>query len=123
MPLTTHQKLQVQEPSSPVLLGRECKGVLVAVVVETALPWRQRLRRSSRPWYVVKACRERCGSGGGRWPGGAPGPPLIPPSTTSRGGSMSAGARGGGGGGGSAGRFTVPLQRPAVRASLFLDRG
>jgi hypothetical protein len=29
--------------------------------VETALPWRQRLRRSSRQWYVVKACGERCG--------------------------------------------------------------
>jgi hypothetical protein len=35
---------------------------------------------------------------------------------------MTAGAGGGGGGGGGgAGRFTVPLQRPKVRASLFLD--
>jgi hypothetical protein len=33
---------------------------------------------------------------------------------------MSGGA-GGGGGSGSAGRLTVPLQRPAVRASLFLE--
>jgi hypothetical protein len=64
MPLTTHQRLQARETSSLVLLGREYKGVVVAVVVETALPWRQRLHRSSRQWYVVKACRERCGSGG-----------------------------------------------------------
>jgi hypothetical protein len=78
MPLATHQRLQPRETSSPVLLGREYKGVVVAVVVvETALPWRQRLHRSSQQWYVVKACRERCGSGGGRWPGGAPGPPLL----------------------------------------------
>ncbi len=41
MPLTTHQWLQARETSSLVLLGRECKGVAVAVVVETALPGAQ----------------------------------------------------------------------------------
>jgi hypothetical protein len=37
--------------------------------------------------------------------------------------SAGEGGRGGGSGcgSGSAGRFTVPLQRPAVRASLFLE--
>jgi hypothetical protein len=130
MPLTKHQRLQARETSSPVLLGRECKGVVVAVVVQTALPRAQTvapaatqeqpavvrgqsLSRALRQWRWTLV-----------WPGGAPGPPLIPPSTTSRGGSMSAGARGGGGGSGSAGRLpiSVPLQRPAVRASLLARR-
>jgi hypothetical protein len=35
-PLTAQQKLQAPETSSPVLLGRERKGVVVAVVVVAA---------------------------------------------------------------------------------------
>jgi hypothetical protein len=51
MPPTTHQWLQARETSSLVLLGRECKGVAVAVVVvETALPGaRRQLRHGCAP--------------------------------------------------------------------------